>query len=461
MSRKEKRRLIENLRLCGIHSAGRAFGHVGKRAVYVDFCIPNELVHISTPKHQKGFSLGRLEAIVEPSPYRVAPFCKHFKRCGGCEWQHISYQRQLELKREILVNALNKYAIVTPEVPLTIASPQQTYYRNKLEYAFSMRTDGDTELAVSIPTLGFHPFDSFQEVEQIDECFLQPDPSRRVAETAQQLGIEMNIPFYNQHDGSGILRSLTIRTTQSNELMLIAGFTPNYPELREPYLTELLKRIPEITSLYFTELSGFKSSYSTSELKLLAGGEYIHETVNGLRFRLNAKSFFQPNPIQAAAIYQRIVEHAGFNPTDLVYDLYTGVGSIACSVAGKVQKVIGIEGTPEAIEDAKHNAKANGIANADFLTGDILETFKPAFVAQHGKPDVVILDPPRSGTLIEIKRTIVESAPRKIVYLSCNPVSLAFDLTMLTNGYRVSYIQPFDMFPHTHHVETLVVLERE
>lgn len=454
MSRREKYRFIENFKLTGIHSAGRSYGRLGARTIYIDFTIPDELVDIKIPKRQKGYAVGFLERIIEPSPNRAQPFCKHFQYCGGCNWQHIGYSHQLELKRQMLANALSKYEIATPEIPHTVSSPQLQYYRNKLEYAFSVDEKEQ-------PTLGFHPYDKFNRVVQIDECFLQPEPSRRIAETAKALAVEMDIPFYNQQDGSGVIRSLTIRTTNANEVMVAVGFTPNGAELRIPYLQRLHERLPEVTSLYFCQLADFKSSYASSDLILYSGATHLHEKMGRFTFRLSAKSFFQPNRAQAQAIYQAIVDVAHFTPNDLVYDLYTGVGSIACYVAPKVGKVIGIEGTPEAINDACYNAEQNGITNAAFLAGDILETFKPAFVARHGKPDVIVLDPPRSGTLIEIKRTIVEAQPRKIIYLSCNPVSLAFDLKMLTNGYHVSYIQPFDMFPHTHHVETLVVLERK
>lgn len=454
MSRKEKYRFVENFRLTDLHSAGRSYGRLGARSVYVDFAIPDEVVDIKIPKRQKRYSIGLLEQVVEPSANRIQPFCKHFRSCGGCGWQHISYPHQLELKQQILVNALEKYEIATPEVPLTKASQQQQYYRNKLEYAFSVSNDEQ-------PVLGFHPYDKFDSVVQIDECFLQPEPSRKIAEFAKALAIKMNLPFYNQQDGSGVIRSLTIRTSDAQEAMAIVGFTPNGVEYRMPYLQRLRESLPELTSIYFCQLNSYSSSYASSELVHFFGTTYMREKLNEYTFRLSAKAFFQPNREQAEAIYQAIVDVAAFRSDDLVYDLYTGVGSIACFVASKVGKVIGIEGTPEAIDDARYNAEANSICNAEFLVGDILETFKPAFIAQHGKPDVVILDPPRSGTLIEIKRTIVESKPRTIIYLSCNPVSLAFDMKMLTNGYHIGYIQPFDMFPHTHHVETLVVLERD
>lgn len=457
MSRKEKYRFVEKFKLTGVHSAGRSYGRLGARTVYVDFAIPSELVDIKIPKRQKGYSVGMLEQVIEASSNRVMPVCKHFGVCGGCNWQHISYSHQLELKRQILFDALTKYEIQTPEIPLSIASPQQQLYRNKLEYAFSVsRDEENTEQNI----LGFHPFDRFDNVIQIDECYLQPEPSHKIAKVARELAVEMDLSFHNLQDGSGVIRSLAIRTSNVGEVMVIVGFTPNSLELREAYLSRLHKKLPEITTLCFCQLDSFKSSYATSNIEVFAGESYIHERMDNLTFRLSPKAFFQPNREQAKNIYRTIADVADFKPNDLVFDLYTGLGSIACFIASKVGKVIGVEGTPEAIDDANHNAKINGISNTEFIVGDILETFKPVFIEQHGKPDVVILDPPRSGTLIEIKRNIVESNPRKIIYLSCNPVSLAFDLKMLTNGYHVSYIQPFDMFPHTHHVETLVVLEK-
>jgi len=460
MSQKEKYRFVSSFRLTGIHSAGRSFGRLGTRTVYVDFAIPGELVDIKTAKRQKGFSVGMLESVSEPSENRTTPICKHFGCCGGCSWQHISYPYQLELKRNILVNALSKYEVETPDLALTIASPNVQYYRNKLEYAFSSIFEGEDKKLVQRSALGFHPFNRFDSVISIDECFLQPEPSRRVAEASKCLAVEMGLPFYNQRENSGAIRSLTIRTSSSDELMVVVGFTPEQKERREAYMIELQKRLPEISSLFYCQLEGFKDSYVSVGLVHISGTEFICEKIGNITFSLSPKAFFQPNVKQATSIYQTILTKVDFRSSDLVYDLYTGVGSIACFIASAVRKVIGIEGTPEAIADARYNAELNGVRNAEFVVGDILETFKPNFIERYGKPDIVILDPPRSGTLIEIKRTIVESQPRTIVYLSCNPVSLAFDLKMLTQGYRVNYIQPFDMFPHTHHVETLVVLNR-
>ena len=462
MSRKQKPRLIDGLRLSGIHSAGRAFGKVGVRPIYVDFAIPGELVNVSIPRHYKGYVVGTLENITDISEYRQVPFCKHFGECGGCSWQHIEYRYQLGLKARILSEALAKYEIATPAISSATASPSQCYYRNKLEYAFSSNTDTIAEeQAREGGVLGFHPYSTFKQVVSIEKCFLQPDPSRKVAAVAHAIARETELAFYNQQNGAGDIRSLTIRTSSTGELMLIVGFSTADTNIIEAYLAKLFSRAPEITSLYYCTLSGFDASYVTGNLTLYKGDKYINEKLNGQTFRVNPKSFFQPNVQQAEAIFNTIIRQADLRSSDLVYDLYTGVGSIACHIAGSARQVVGIEGSAEAIADAEYNALQNGITNATFMVGDILKTFTPGFVEQYGKPDVVILDPPRSGTLIEIKRTILQAAPRLIIYLSCNPVSLAFDLKMLTQGYRIAYIQPFDMFPQTHHVETLVILEKK
>jgi 23S rRNA (uracil1939-C5)-methyltransferase len=420
--------------------------------VYVDFAIPGERADLKIPKRRKGYSVGFLEQVIEPSVYRMAPICKHFEYCGGCARRYIGYEYRLEPKRRILVNALEKYETETPQVPLTIASPRRQFYRNKLEYAFS--------IADSEPVIGFHAINRFDGVLRIDECFLQPEPSRKIVETAKALAIEMNIPFYNRKNGSGALRSLTVRASATNKAMAIAGFTPNGVNPRIPYLTSPRRLLPEITSLYFCRLDTFSSSYASGNSALFSGTMRLQEKLENVSFRLSPKSFFQPNGERAFHIYQTIVDKADFKRTDLVYDLYTGVGSMACFIASYVANVIGIEGTPEAISDAFSNAKSNGMENAEFVVGDILKTFKPRFIERYAKPDVVILDPPRSGALIEIKRTVVEAAPRKIIYLGCNPVSLAFDLKMLTNGYRASRVRPFDMFPRAHHAETPAILDR-
>jgi 23S rRNA (uracil1939-C5)-methyltransferase len=458
----EKGKKFENILLTEVHSGGRAIGYIGEKRVFVNSGVPGDVVDVVLNRKERGFRLGDISEIKEPSLHRIKPICKHFGICGGCNWQHIAYKKQLELKRNILVNALKKYDIRFPELPETVSSENTEFYRNKVDYAFSVVGLNSKDNSINlVPVLGFHPVNRPDKVLDIEECFLQKEPSRSIYQNVKEYATEHNFPFYNFEAKSGSLRSLVIRTSTTGEVMVIVGFTDDEPLTREKLLNHLLLKVPEITSLHYTVLSDPSRGYMDGDIICYGNTKpYMIEKSGKLVFRISPKSFYQPNPQQANVIFNKIVEFADFRGTELVYDLYTGVGTIACSISKYVNKVIGIEGSVDAINDAKENAILNKLTNLEFLTGDILETFTPEFVNSHGKPDVVILDPPRSGTLIEIKKTIISSGPEKIIYLSCNPVSLAWDLKQLTEKYKVIRIQPFDMFPHTHHVETLVLLEK-
>lgn len=453
---------IEGLELSAIHSAGKAVGlHEGKN-IFVPFGIPGDVVDVELNRRQRGFYAATIQQITHPAASRVTPFCKHHGVCGGCNWQHINYEHQLLLKRQILQTALRKYSISTPEIPEVIPSPKNVYFRNKVEYAFASGGYRNIEDSFSSgPCLGYHPIDGRSKVIDIEECWLQQPPSRRICEIAARTGIEQNLSFYDYETRSGFLRNLIIRTTTQDEILVVLGITEDNQELVIPYLTALKHALPEISSLLYTVLSSPEKGFMDGTVHVFHGPGYLSETLGDFVFRVSPKAFFQPNPYQALHIYNKVLEYAAPTGNELVYDLYTGAGTIASYLAPHTGNVIGIEGSAEAINDATINASLNHLKNTKFIQGDVLETFKPDFVATYGKPDIIVLDPPRSGTLIEIKKTIVGSVPDKIIYVSCNPVSLAFDLTMLTNGYRVTQIQPYDMFPHTHHVETVVSLEKE
>ncbi|MDR1055137.1 MAG: 23S rRNA (uracil(1939)-C(5))-methyltransferase RlmD [Prevotellaceae bacterium] len=451
-----KHQVFRNVKVIGMHSAGKAIVAYKARRIYVDNAIPCELVDIKVAKRQKGYVKGEVECVVKASENRANPFCKHFGQCGGCNWQHINYNYQLELKRLILQNALQKYDIACPSIPLPEASPQQLYYRNKTEYAFSVDNYGN-EL------LGFHLPERSDCVLDIEECYLQPEPSRKIYNAAKQVARELGYSFYNYADNSGMLRSLTVRTATIGETGVIVGFAHcNYND-RVKYLTALQTAVPEINSLYYAIFDKPDLKYTDIPyIHFPKTATHLSEKTNNLLFKISPKAFYQPNPLQAKNLYRQVLEYGNFKGGEQVVDLYTGIGTIACYIAPKVGSVLGIEGSSEAIDDAQLNARINNIANAGFITGDILETFTRSFLEDFGKIDVIILDPPRSGTLIEIKKTILAATPSKIIYVSCNPVSLAFDLKQLCeNHYQVTAIQPFDMFPHTHHVETVVLLERK
>lgn len=434
----------------GIHSSGKGIVCHENKNVFIEGVIPGEEILFASGPRNMGFRTGMIEDILKPSPFRMSPFCKHHNECSGCNWQHMSYEHQLQLKHTILCNALGKYEVTTPPVPPVVPSPSHHYYRHRVEYSFSDR-----------PALGFHKSGNPDQIYDITECFLQQEPSRSVCTWIRDFSIRNNIPLYNTETKTGILRSLSIRTG-TTENMVVIGFASDEPDIRELICTELLKNFPNVNSLCWTIHESPRHSQQQGVMRAFANtSPYIHERVGEITFRIHASSFFQPNVAQAEKIFQTVSEWAQIKGNDKIIDLYTGVGTIALFLAKHgAADVLGIEGNSQAIEDATFNAKLNHVENVRFMTGDILETFNSAFLEKQGYADIVVLDPPRSGTLIEIKKTINASRAKKVIYLSCNPVSLAFDLKQLTEVYRVTRIQPFDMLPHTHHLETLVLLER-
>jgi 23S rRNA (uracil1939-C5)-methyltransferase len=448
-----------------IHSSGRSVASQEGKSVYIDFGIPGEEVTYMLHRRKQGFRSGEVVEVIAPSRHRVEPFCRHHNQCGGCPWQHIDYSYQLKLKHNILCNALTKYDIDTPEVPAVIPSPEIHYYRHRVEYTFSSSSAEDNNhsfISPYIPSLGFHRYDEPDRIVDIKECYLQQQPSRSICEFVKTFAIEQGLEFYNHENKTGFLRSLSIRTNRSGEVMVVIGFTHDNPSLRNNMLKRILEEFPAIVSLCWTIHLSHNHSQLQGEIIPFGNTEpYFFKMLGGNRFRVHASSFFQPNAWQAEKIFATAHDWANLSGTGEVYDLYTGVGILAIFLANGAKHVTGIEGSAMSIEDARENAQMNGITNAEFMVGDILETFTPDFLQKHTTPEMIVLDPPRSGTLIEIKKTINQSGADKVMYLSCNPVSLAYDLKMLTEVYKVTRIQPFDMLPHTHHLETLVLLERK
>jgi 23S rRNA (uracil1939-C5)-methyltransferase len=457
------RKLLEPILLDGIHSTGKSIAsHKGKK-YYIEYGIPGETVKVELDTRKKGFYGGSVSEIIQPSDNRIIPFCKHFGQCGGCNWQHIDYNLQLKLKREILMNAFQKYSIISPEIPAVIPSPETQFFRHRVEYSFV--ADGWTEQQHSnegsIPVMGFHLAGAPNQVINIDECNLQSEPSREICDAIRTFVLKNKIPFYDHQENSGFLRSLSIRIALSGDIMLILGLVKEDTRLLDALTTFIKSQFPQIISLCYTIHTSEKHSQLQGIIiPLDDSGGFIYEHLNGFSLRIYANSFFQPNGLQASNIYKLIREWAGLTGRERVIDLYTGIGIIALFLASSAKEVLGIEGSSSSIEDARENARLNGIKNVEFMVGDILQTFNLNFLSQYGKPDLIVLDPPRSGTLIEIKKTILASGAEKILYLSCNPVSLAFDLKQLCEGYKIARIQPFDMLPHTSHLETLVLLEK-
>jgi 23S rRNA (uracil1939-C5)-methyltransferase len=440
------KKLLKHIKLQSPHSSGRMMGHCGTSRIYVDNGIPGECVDVAIDRVQRGYRYGKVISITEPSEHRQVPFCAYAALCGGCPWQHIAYEEQLRLKRDILQGALQKYGIATPAIPPVLPSPLQQGYRNKSEYTFAAQ-----DCRKQANALGFHVQERRDTICQVDECFLQPPIVQETAALIQQEAIAWELPFYDYHSRGGWLRSLQLRTTTQGDLMVLLEVTASAGAPLMDFLQHLTNRCPAVTSWFYCT--------DRDQPVHFAGNSYLTERSGGLTFRYSPLAFYQPNPLQAENLCAQVRALAALTGSERVYDLYTGIGSLACHVAGDAAAVIGIEGNASAIADANYNAAANGITNAQFFVGDILQTFNEAFIARYGRPDVVILDPPRAGTLIEIKKTLLRAAPEKIIYVSCNPVSLAFDLKQLCEKYRVAAIQPVDLFPHTHHVETIVLLE--
>ena len=441
------KKILHNISLHAVHSSGRIVGQYRNSRVYVDGGISGEIVNVELDRVQRGYRYGKVTEVVQTSPYRVQPFCKHYGICGGCMWQHIAYEEQLRLKREILQNALQKYEIDTPEIPQVKASPLQQGYRNKSEYTFAATSFDKHPFC-----LGFHVGEQRSQVCQIDECFLQSPIVQQIADTVQKLAIENNFSFYDYPLRNGLLKSLQLRTTTTGEMLLLLDCAEEDERIKS-FLQKKISLFPVISSCFY--------SIDRGEPIHVFGETHLTERSGDLFFSYSPMSFYQPNPMQAEELCKIVTQYANLSGNELVYDLYTGIGSLAIHIANDAAAVIGIEGNAVAIADAQYNAKANGIKNTRFFVGDILHTFNDEFINSHGRPDVVILDPPRFGTLIEIKKTILRAAPKKIIYVSCNPVSLAFDLKQLSEKYNVTAIQPLDMFPHTHHVETVALLEKK
>ena len=469
MTTNSRQIIINALRIEQMAAEGKCLAHHNGKVVFVKGVAPGDVADIKIIKKKKQYMEGVPVAFHEFSPERVAPFCQHFGECGGCQWQHIPYSMQVSHKQQQVKDSLERIAKVKlPAINPILSSENTRYYRNKLEFTFSTDrwltpeeiTSGE---AMDKNALGFHRPQSFNKVLPILHCYLQPDPSNGIRLMIDQFAKEHGLSYYNIKTHEGLLRTLVIRTANTGEVMVIvqfgeeAGAEKSQP-LVEKLLTFIQSTFPEVTSLQYIINLKKNDTYADQEVQLFSGKPYIVETMEDLTFRVGPKSFFQTNSQQAYVLYKTARDFAGLSGNEVVYDLYTGTGTIANFVAKKAKKVIGIEYIPEAIEDAKMNAQVNGITNVDFFAGDIKETLQREFTDLHGKPDIIITDPPRSGMHPDVVKQILEINPQKIVYVSCNPATQARDIAMLDEKYEVTKVQPVDMFPHTHHVENVVLL---
>ncbi len=468
MSRKRKELpVLEDVEIKDVAAEGNAVARVGEMVVFVPFGAPGDHVDIKLTKKKKNYAEGRITAFRKLSDLRTEPPCRHFTVCGGCRWQHLPYEYQLKCKRQQVFDALTRIAkIDLPEIPETLGSKQIWEYRNKMEYTFSNHSWLTFEQLASgeeftdRDAAGFHIPGSFDKVLDIDRCYLQDDISNRMRRHIKEYGKAHNLPFYDLKAQSGFLRTMMVRIASTGEIMVVLVVGEDRPDELKALLEDFLKAFPEVTSLMYVINTKVNDTIGDQTVHLFAGKEYIEEEMEGLRFRVGPKSCYQTNSRQAYELYKVVRDFARLTGNELVYDLYTGTGTIANFVSRRARKVVGIEYVPEAIEDAKVNSACNGIDNTVFFAGDMKDVLNDEFIAEHGHPDVMIVDPPRAGMHGDVVDTILRAEPPVIVYVSCNPATQARDLALLDCKYRVEAVQPVDMFPHTQHVENVVRLIR-
>ena len=469
MSRKRKELpLLENLAITGVAAEGNAIARVDQMVVFIPFGAPGDVADVKIDRKKHSYAEGHIERLVTPSELRREPRCPHFGVCGGCRWQHLPYEFQLQTKRQQVVDALDRIGKVAhPEVRPTLGSENIWAYRNKMEYTFSYKRGLTWEQMRSGEEFadrsgaGFHIPGAFDKVLDIEACHLQDDLGNRLRLHLKEYGIRHGLPFYDLRAQQGFLRTLMIRILSTGEVMVVVSFGEDNPEAIQATLDDLRQAFPEITSLMYVINTKLNDTIADLPVRLHSGREWVEEEMEGLRFRIGPKSFYQTNSRQAYELYKVARGFAGLTGNEFVYDLYTGTGTIANFVARKARKVIGIEYVADAIEDAKVNSRVNGLDNTEFYAGDMKDVLTDEFIEAHGRPDVMIVDPPRAGMHADVVKVILNARPERIVYVSCNPATQARDLALLAEAYDITAVQPVDMFPHTHHVENVVRLERK
>lgn len=437
------------------------------KVIFIPNVVPGDVVDIQTLKKRKAYYEGKAVKFHELSEYRIEPICEHFGVCGGCKWQNMNYSQQLFYKQNEVKSHLQRIGkIELPEFESILGSEKQFFYRNKMEFGFSNSrwlTEQEIDAAEDIDNrnaLGFHIPKMWDKILDIKKCHLQEDPSNSIRNELRTFAIENKLEFFNPRNHEGLLRTLLIRTSSTGEVMVLVQFFENQPENCKLVMNFLSEKFPEITSLQYVINNKPNDTLYDQEIILFKGRDYILEEMEGLKFSINAKSFYQTNSAQAYELYKITRDFAGLTGNEIVYDLYTGTGTIAQFVSKNAKKVIGVESVPEAILDAKANAKRNEITNCEFFVGDMKVVFNDQFIKQHGQPDVIITDPPRDGMHKDVIEQLLKIAPEKIVYVSCNSATQARDLALMDEKYKVTRVRPVDMFPQTHHVENVVLLEK-
>ena len=469
MTRKKKvNQIFENIEVIDAGARGKTVAKAPDgRVIFLTNTVPGDVVDIRTGKKRKAYFEGTAIKFHTLSDKRTEPVCEHFEHCGGCKWQYMGYEHQLFYKqKEVTQNLVRIGHLELPEVTPILGCENQYFYRNKMEFSFSSNRwltyeeiNSEEEID-SRNALGFHIAGMWDKILDIEKCHLQEDPSNELRNFVKDFSIKNDIPFYNPRAQEGMMRTMMLRISSTGEIMIVFQFFEEHIEKRELLLNTLAEEFPQITSLQYVINSKGNDTLYDQDIILYKGRDHIFEEMEGLKFKIGPKSFYQTNSTQAYELYKITRDFAGLSGNELVYDLYTGTGTIAQFVAKKAKKVIGVESVPEAIADAKINAQLNDINNVEFFVGDMKDVFTADFIKKHGKPDVIITDPPRDGMHKKVVAEILNIAPEKIVYVSCNSATQARDLSLMKEQYKIVKTQAVDMFPQTHHVENVVLLEK-
>ena len=465
MGRKRKPKLLKELQVTGIADKGKGVLRDEEgRVIFVEDVVPGDVIDVLVYKKKKSFFLGKVEQFHSYSSDRVSPFCDHFGVCGGCKFQHMNYEAQLYQKNLVVENALLRIGkIEVADFQPIVGCESTTYYRNKLEFSFSnkkwlTREQIDSGVSNLENVLGFHKAGAFDKIIDIKHCWLQPAPSNEIRNTIRKLAIDQGLTFYDARTHEGFLRNMVVRVTSTGELMIIISFGNRNQEKIDRLVNGLLEEFQQITALYICINEKVNDFLLDLDMELVHGKPCITEQLGHVSFNIGPKSFFQTNTAQAKTLYDTVVEFAQLKGNENVYDLYTGIGSIGLYLAKNCKQIVGIEEVEAAIEDAKQNAALNNIDNAVFYAGDVKSILTEEFAQKHSKPDVLITDPPRAGMHPKVVEMLLNLKSPKIVYVSCNPATQARDLNLLKESYTIEKVRPVDMFPHTHHIETVALL---
>jgi 23S rRNA (uracil1939-C5)-methyltransferase len=468
MSRRTKKQIFTNVEVIDAGAKGKTIAKAEDgKVIFLPNAVPGDVVDVQTFKKRKSYYEGKAIAFHKLSDKRTTPVCEHFGTCGGCKWQDMGYEHQLFYKQKEVFNNLTRLGhLELPEVTPILGSENEYFYRNKMEFSFSdsrwltlEEVQSDKDLG-DRNALGFHIPGMWDKILDLKKCHLQADPSNAIRNAVKEFAVKNNLEFFNTRNQTGFLRTLMIRTSSTGDIMVMIQFFKEDKANRELLLDYLAETFPEITSLQYVINGKANDTIYDQNVICYKGQDHIFEDMEGLKFKINAKSFYQTNSEQAYQLYKITREYAGLTGNELVYDLYTGTGTIAQFVAKQAKKVIGVEAVPDAIIAAKENAQLNGIDNVEFYVGDMKNVFNNAFIKTHGHPDVIITDPPRDGMHKDVVQQILNIAPEKVVYVSCNSATQARDLALMKDMYKITKVRPVDMFPQTHHVENVVLLEK-